>query len=116
MIILIVLLLIILGLCHHPREDKLSDDEQDEDKVERVGAVKLEQLQTQTQIPKPPPMPKPPDKVSGQTESPGASLEQKISFSPPVWLCEIQTNKLFNKVKLELAEPSTDSSNKAINV
>ena len=46
-----------------------------------------------------PPMPKPPDKVSGQTESPGAPLEQKISFSPPVWLFEIQTNKLFNKVK-----------------
>jgi hypothetical protein len=108
MIILTVLLLAILGLCQRGGVDKLSDVEQEEYKVERVESSKEEQPHTQTQIPKPPPMPKPPDKLHEQPESLSSSGGQRITFSPPVWLSEIQTNKLFNKVKLELAENSNE--------
>ena len=88
---------------------KMKVEEQEECKAVRVESDKEKLLQTRTQIPKPPPMPKPPDKLPEKPESCESSALQRITFSPPVWLSEIQTNKLFNKVKLELEENTNET-------
>ena len=98
MLVMLLLLLVILGLCHNQPQDKVRLTNTDEGMKGRE-----ELLETQARIPKPPPMPKPPEKYESGTKRPTDS-DQKITFSPPVWICEIQTNKLFNKVKLELAD------------
>ena len=102
MVILAILLLSILGLCQHPKKDKHRTVSDEKDKSTKEFDEK--------NIPCPPPMPKKREIIMQKNENINVnpSCDQKISFSPPVWLCEIETNKLFNKVKLELAESMSE--------